>query len=81
MIITKVVMYVKLNTLSTMSGPLHPIPPLGPFEKWGINFMGPLLMTRRRHQFIMVTIDYFTKFIEVHALKSFNEIKNNMISV
>jgi len=34
---------------STVSGPLHPIPPLGPFEKWGIDLMGPLLMTRRGH--------------------------------
>jgi len=25
-----------------MSGLLHPIPPLGPFEKWGIDLMGPL---------------------------------------
>jgi hypothetical protein len=34
---------------STVSGPLHPIPPLGPFEKWGIDLMGPLPMTRRGH--------------------------------
>ncbi len=34
---------------STVSGFLHPIPPLGPFEKWGIDLMGPLPMTRRRH--------------------------------
>jgi hypothetical protein len=34
---------------STMSGPLHPIPPLGPFEKWGIDLMGPLPMTKRGH--------------------------------
>ncbi len=44
MIIVGVVMYVKL-----MNGPLHPIPPLGLFEKWGINLMGPLPMIRREH--------------------------------
>jgi hypothetical protein len=53
-----------------MSGPLHPIPPLGPFEKWGIDLMGPLSMTRRGHQFIVVTTDYLTKFAEVRVLKS-----------
>jgi hypothetical protein len=53
-----------------MSGPLHPIPPLGPFEKLGINLMGPLPMTRRGHRFIVVAIDYFTKFVKVRALKS-----------
>jgi hypothetical protein len=53
-----------------MSGPLHPIPSLGPFEKWGIDLMGPLLMTRRGHRFIVVATDYFTKFVEVRVLKS-----------
>jgi len=32
-----------------MSGPLHPIPPLRPFEKWGIDLMGPLLMIGKGH--------------------------------
>jgi len=54
----------------TVSGPLHPIPLLGPFEKWGINLMGPLPMTRRGHRFIIVATDYFTKFAKVRALKS-----------
>jgi len=26
-----------------------PIPPLGHFEKWGIDLMGPLPMTKRGH--------------------------------
>jgi hypothetical protein len=28
-----------------MNGLLHPIPPLGPFEKWGIDLMGPFVAT------------------------------------
>jgi len=32
--------------------------------------MGPLPMTRRGHRFIVVAIDYLTKFAELHALKS-----------
>jgi hypothetical protein len=55
---------------STVSDPLHPIPPLGPFEKWGIDLMGPLPMTKRGHRFIVVALDYLTKFAEVCALKS-----------
>ncbi len=54
----------------TMNGLLHPIPPLGPFEKWGIDLMEPLPVTRRRHRFIVVATYYVTKFTEVHALKS-----------
>ncbi len=54
---------------SIVSGPLHPIPLLRPFEKWGIDLMGPLLVTRKGHRFIVVAIEYVTKFAEVHALK------------
>jgi hypothetical protein len=53
-----------------MSGPLHPIPPLGLFEKRGIDLMGPLPMTKKGHQFIVVSTNYLTKFTEVRALKS-----------
>jgi hypothetical protein len=53
-----------------VSGLLHPIPPLGPFEKWGIDLMGPLPVTRKGHRFIVVATEYLTKFVEVHALKS-----------
>jgi len=53
-----------------VNDPLHPIPPLGPFEKWGINLMGPLPMTRKGHQFIAVAADYLTKFAKIRALKS-----------
>jgi hypothetical protein len=53
-----------------MNALLHLISPLGPFEKWGVNLMGPLPMIKRRHQYIMVATNYRTKFTEVHALKS-----------
>jgi hypothetical protein len=53
-----------------MNGPLHPIPPLGPFQKWGVDLMGPLPVTRKGHRFIVVTINYITKFAKIRALKS-----------
>ncbi len=52
-----------------MNGPLHPILPLGPFEKWGIDLMGPLPVTRKGNQFIVVVTNYLIKFVEVRALK------------
>jgi hypothetical protein len=42
--------------------PLHPIPPLRTFEKWGIDLMGPLLISPWTNKFLMVAIDYFTKW-------------------
>jgi hypothetical protein len=55
---------------SIVNGLLYPIPPLGTFEKWGIDLMGPLPMTRKGHQFIVVATNYLTKFAKVRALKS-----------
>jgi hypothetical protein len=52
-----------------VNGLLHPIPPLGPFEKWGIDLMDPLPMIRRGHRFIVVATDYITKFAKICALK------------
>jgi hypothetical protein len=48
---------------------LTPIPLLGPFEKWGVDLMGPLHVTRKGHWFIVVATNYFIKFAKVHALK------------
>jgi hypothetical protein len=44
--------------------------PLGPFEKWGVDLMGPLLVTSKWHWFIVVVTYYLIKFVEVRVLKS-----------
>lgn len=49
---------------------LQHTPPLGPFEKWGIDLMEPLPITKQGHRFIIVAINYLTKFAEVLALKT-----------
>ena len=40
-----------------------------PFEKWGIDFIGPISPTTINSQarFIIVATDYFTKWVEVKA--------------
>jgi hypothetical protein len=50
-------------------GLLHPIPLVGPFEKWGIDLMRSLPLMKKGHRFIVVATYYLTKFAEVHALK------------
>jgi len=64
MIITKVVMYVKImRKRSIMSGLLHSIPPFRPFEKWGIDLMGPLPMIRTRHQSYILKQTWWCLFV------------------
>jgi hypothetical protein len=43
---------------------LNPIFPTGPFEKWGVDFVGPLPKTQRRNQYLIVATDYLTKWAE-----------------
>jgi hypothetical protein len=43
---------------------LHPIISIGPFSKWGIDFMQCKPTSARGHGYIIVAVDYFTKWAE-----------------
>jgi hypothetical protein len=49
--------------------PLHPQVSLEPFEKWGMNFIGPIDTPSRNKNHILVCTDYLTKWVEVKAMK------------
>jgi hypothetical protein len=50
--------------------PLTPIIPLAPFEKWGIDFIGPILpVSSRQHRYIILATDYATKWVEAKATR------------
>jgi hypothetical protein len=44
--------------------PLHPVITVGPFTKWGVDFVDCNPTSARGHQHIIVAIDYFTKWAE-----------------
>eukprot|EP00253_Pinus_taeda_P020961 PITA_20961 len=44
--------------------PLHPVVAIGPFAKWGIDFMTCNPTSAERHGYIIVVVDYFTKWAE-----------------
>ena len=39
-----------------------------PFAQWGLDIMGPFSTAMRQQKFLVVGIDYFTKWVEVEAL-------------
>ena len=39
-----------------------------PFTRWGINIIGPLPQSKGQVKFLLVAIDYFTKWVEAEAL-------------
>jgi uncharacterized protein YihD (DUF1040 family) len=48
---------------------LNPIEVKEPFYMIGIDFVGPLPVTKRENRYIIVAIDYFTKWPEARAVK------------
>ena len=48
----------------THLSPHHPVVEVGPFPKWGINFVHCRPILVRGHGYIIVAMDYFTKWDE-----------------
>jgi len=54
--------------------PLFPIIAVGPFYEWGIDFMTCTLDFSRGHKYIIMAVDYFTKWVEaIPAIKNIGE--------
>jgi len=49
---------------------LHPIPVYGPFYQIGIDIVGPLPITENKNKYIVVAIDYLTKWPEAQAIET-----------
>ncbi|MCO5567279.1 hypothetical protein L7F22_020969 [Adiantum nelumboides] len=45
----------------------------GPFEKWGIDVMGPLSRNANGKLYILVAIDYMTRWVEAQSIARVNE--------
>ncbi|XP_012836530.1 PREDICTED: uncharacterized protein LOC105957147 [Erythranthe guttata] len=44
-----------------------------PFAQWGIDLVGPFTMAVRRKRYLIVAVDYFTKWVEAEALSRITE--------
>ena len=44
--------------------PLHPVISVGPFSKWGIDYMHCNPTSAGGHGYIIIVVDYFTKWAE-----------------
>ena len=57
---------------SLKKGEYYPIPVGEPFEMIGIDFVGPLPRTKKGNKYIIVAIDYLTKWSEAKAVQKAN---------
>ena len=56
--------------------PLHTITLPWPFSTWGIDIIGKIHPTASNgHEFILIAIDYFTKWVEAASFKVLNSKK------
>ena len=46
-----------------------------PFTQWGIDIVSPLPPGKGRVRFLLVAIDYFTKWVEAEALATITEAR------
>ena len=61
------------NLLHSPSEKLTPMTAPWPFAQWGLDIMGPFPIERRQLKFLIVAIDYFTKWIKVEPLVMITE--------
>ena len=50
-------------------GNLQPLPPVPLFTRLGIDFVGPIPLTRLKNQYLLVCTDYGSKWVEIAATK------------
>ena len=61
------------NFIRQPSEELTPITAPWPFAQWGLDIMGPFSIAVRQLKFLVVGIDYFTKWVEAEALATIME--------
>jgi hypothetical protein len=59
--------------------PLQPQVSLEPFDKWGMDFIGPIDPPSGKKKHILVCTDYLTKWVEVRAMK--DAIESNVACI
>lgn len=44
-----------------------------PFDQWGIDIVGPMPMAPLQKKFLLVVVDYFSKWVEAEPLAKITE--------
>ena len=55
-------------------GHLNPISSPWPFAQWGLDILGPFPRATGNRRFVLVAVDYFTKWAEAKALTNIRDV-------
>ena len=53
---------------------LNPIISLWPFAQWGLDIIGPFPRASRNKRYVLVTTDYFAKWVEAEDLVNIRDV-------
>ena len=56
------------------AGHLNPISSPWPFAQWGLDILGPFPQAIGNQRFVLVAVDYFTKWAEAEALANIRDV-------
>ncbi|XP_073051360.1 uncharacterized protein [Primulina eburnea] len=57
--------------------PMKPIWASCPFDQWGMDIVGPFSVARAQKKFLLVAVDYFSKWVEAEPLDKITEQEAN----
>ncbi|KAL0451562.1 UNVERIFIED_CONTAM: Retrovirus-related Pol polyprotein from transposon gypsy [Sesamum latifolium] len=61
------------SLIHTPATPMEPVRIACPFDQWGIDILGPFPLAVAQKKFIVVVVEYFTKWVEAEALAKITE--------
>ncbi|GAA0163576.1 hypothetical protein LIER_19406 [Lithospermum erythrorhizon] len=73
------------NLIHQPPEPLHPTKVAWPFDAWGLDMVGPMPWSKEGYLYILVAMDYFSKWAKAKAIMSGRQeevedfIKTNII--
>ncbi|KAL2236290.1 UNVERIFIED_CONTAM: Gag-Pol polyprotein [Sesamum indicum] len=61
------------SQIHTHAVPMIPVPITCPFDQWGIDIIGPFPPARAQKKFVIVAVEYFSKWVEAEAVAKITE--------
>ncbi|KAL2251820.1 UNVERIFIED_CONTAM: Gag-Pol polyprotein [Sesamum indicum] len=61
------------SQIHTPAVPVTPILVTCPFDQWGIDILGPFPLARAQKKFVIVVVEYFSKWVEAEAVSKITE--------